>query len=314
MGADIRRNAASVRVLVAEPDQLGDGPRWEETSRRLYWLDIVGKRLSSCAEDGTDLQRMALPETPGSHVARSRGGRLIAFRRRIALFDSNDREESTIVTTSVDCSRERFNDGSCDAAGRFWVGTMDRSLKDPIGALYCLEADHSLRRCASGFGISNGIAWSPDYERLYQCDSLFPRIVVYPFNLERGSVGEGRVFASFLSGMGVPDGCAVDSYGRLWVAMPGVNRIICFDADGKLRESLETPTMWPSSVAFGGHDLKTLFITSLVPKTESTSPSSHMSEARTDASDVRSTPLDADGRVYTVALSIAGLPATMYGG
>ncbi len=196
----------------------------------------------------------------------------------------------------------------------FWVGTMDRSLKDPIGALYCLDADHSLRRCASGFGISNGIAWGPDNERLYQCDSLFPRIVVYPFDLERGSVGEGRVFADFSSGMGVPDGCAVDSYGRLWVATPSVNRIICFNPDGRLCESLETPTRWPSSVAFGGLDLKTLFITSLVPKAESTSPSSNTSPSNTDPSDERVSRPDADGRVYAAELSVAGLPATMYGG
>jgi L-arabinonolactonase len=299
-----------MRTLVAEPDLLGDGPIWDEKTARLTWLDIVGKRLSSCSEDGSQLRRRSLPETPGSHADRIGGGRLIAFRRRIVLFDAAGAEERNITPCGADLRRERFNDGACDNHGRFWVGTMDRYIREPVGGLYRIGADYSIERMATGFGISNGIAWSPGFDRLYQCDSLFSRIYVYSYEAAAGIVGEKRVFIEFTPEMGVPDGCTIDAAGCLWVAAPGVGQVLRFDCDGRLVDSIGTPTPWPSSIAFGGSDMRTLFITSLQPHENSTAPNSPGHPGASPRPPV----CEFDGRVFAADAPVTGLARHRFGG
>jgi L-arabinonolactonase len=305
-----------MRRLTLEPDQLGDGPIWDVDLGRLHWLDIVGKRLSSCREDGSDLRREALHETPGSHASRGNGGRIIAFRRRIALFNQQGQEEDGVDLACVDLSRERFNDGACDNHGRFWVGTMDRQLREPVGALYCLLPDHTLHRMATGFGISNGIAWSPDFDRMYQCDSLFPRIFSYPFDHRRGLIGERRVFAEMSADMGVPDGCAIDVEGNLWVATPGVNRILCLDPSGRMRGSIGTPTAWPSSLTFGGAGLATMFITSLQPRERLVVPQARLASSDSEVCEppTSNQSQSDDGQLYATVAPTPGLRAFPYRG
>ena len=46
--------------------------------------------------------------------------------------------------------KNRFNDGKCDPAGRFWAGTISM-IKDTGSAnLYCLDTDGSLSLKVSG--------------------------------------------------------------------------------------------------------------------------------------------------------------------
>jgi sugar lactone lactonase YvrE len=303
-----------MRKLTVEPDQLGDGPIWDGVANRLYWLDIVGKRISSCREDGSSLERRSFRETPGSHAARENGGRLVAFRRRIVLFDAQGNEEASVDAKCVDWERERFNDGACDSEGRFWVGTMDRHLRDRVGALYCVRPDHSIERMADGLGISNGIAWNPSFDRMYVCDSLFPRILVYSYDIGEGLIRDGRLFAEFSSDMGVPDGCAMDANGCLWVATPGVNRVVCFSPDGRVRDFIEVPTAWPSSLAFGGAALQTMFITSLQPHAGSTSPRSRAPSSDSAPDSRQTSHGSCDGIVYAAEAPVRGLEEPRYRG
>jgi L-arabinonolactonase len=304
-----------MRTLIAEPDLLGDGPIWDGRSQRLTWLDIVGKRISSCNADGSQLERHSLAETPGSHAPRVRGGRLIAFRRRVVVFDAAGSEQCCITPACADLARERFNDGACDNRGRFWVGTMDRYLREPVGALYRIEPDHAAVRVATGIGISNGLAWSPDFDRLYQCDSLFPRIYVYQYDAAAGLATNRRVFAEFGPGMGAPDGCAIDTAGGLWVAAPGSGRVLRFDPDGRLTDFLETPTQWPSSVTFGGRDMRTLFITSLQPRESSTAPGALATHGAAEKPAVESQRVGSfDGGVFAADAPVSGVVRHDFGG
>lgn len=306
-----------MRLVVVEPDQLGDCPTWNDSAQRLLWIDIIGKRLSSCAPDGTALARQPLPETPGSFAIREGGGILMAFRRRLALFDRAGVEIASFVPEAADMSRERFNDGACDGRGRLWIGTMDRHLREPVGALYRIDPDLSSRRMDLGLGISNGIAWSPRSDRLYHCDSKFPRVYVHDFDLETGSVANRRIFVEFGYGMGVPDGCAVDIEGFLWVAAPGAGAIFGFDPRGRLAKKIETPVFWPSSVVFGGADLRTMFITSLEPREESIVQGSRHQQpgvrhAGSAAGFGAAAPVD--GSVLAVECNVAGTPRWKFGG
>jgi sugar lactone lactonase YvrE len=112
----------------------------------------------------------------------------------------------------------RFNDGKCDALGRFWVGTMDKNVTEPIGAVYRFDLQLKPTQMDKGFTISNGISWSPDNKTMYFADSPARIIYAYDFDLAQGNIANRRVFASFDETPGRPDGCTVDSEGFIWSA------------------------------------------------------------------------------------------------
>jgi L-arabinonolactonase len=253
------------RRFVEDADALGECPVWDEIAQRLWWIDVTGKRISSCDASGSRVQRRLVSDFPGSIRLRASEGLIVAYRRGIALYDGHGEEVASAPLADDVVKRERFNDGACDALGRYWVGTMDRHLRDPIGGLYRIDADLSMHRMSEGLCISNGIAWSPDNTKLYQCDSApVPRIWVHDFDLRSGIVSNRRLFVEYPpDSPGGADGCAVDSQGSLWVASPRAGKILCFNPTGCLIRELRTPMLNPTAVAFGGETLCTMFITSM---------------------------------------------------
>jgi sugar lactone lactonase YvrE len=284
-----------VRAIVAETDQLGECPVWDDRTRRLSWIDVTGKRLSSCTGSGGKIARTMLPDHPGSFRLRAEGGMILAFRRGIALFDAGGQEIEYQGLPAEIAPRERFNDGACDARGRYWVGTMDRHMRDPVGGLYRIDADLSIRRMTDGLCLSNGIAWSPDGASLYQCESRPARIYVHDFDVEAGAVANRRIFIEFAGdAAGGVDGCAMDAEGFLWVASPRAGKILRFDPTGKLEREIATPIALPTCIGFGGDDLKTMFVTSMRPQGGSATP--------------------LDGAVFAEGVDVAGMAACRFAG
>lgn len=254
-----------MRCVDVRSDELGECPTWDERSGRLLRIDVTGRKLRSCGFEGEDPEEVGLSEYPGSFALRGNGGLLMAYRRRLALRDLAGAEISIAMPSEWDGGRERFNDGSCDASGRYWVGTMDRHLRDAVGALYRVDQDLTVYRISSGFGLSNGITWSPDRKTMYHCDSRPPVIYAYDFDLDAGAATNRRIFIEFAPHMGLPDGCAMDVEGFLWVAAPHTGQIMRFDPSGRLERTVKTIAAQPTSVTFGGADLRTLFVTSMRP-------------------------------------------------
>jgi len=58
-----------------------------------------------------------------------------------------------------------------------------------------------------------------------------------------------------------PDGPCVDSAGNVWVAMFGGWGVRCYSPRGKLLRTIDLPVAQCTKVAFGGPDLRTLYIT-----------------------------------------------------
>jgi len=61
---------------------------------------------------------------------------------------------------------------------------------------------------------------------------------------------------------GGPDGAVVDSAGYLWNAQWGGGKVVRYAPDGSIDRVITVPVSQPSCPAFGGKDLKTLYITS----------------------------------------------------
>jgi sugar lactone lactonase YvrE len=74
-------------------------------------------------------------------------------------------------------------------------------------------------------------------------------------------VGEWSDFAS-TEGLGSPDGSVVDSGDFLWNARWGGSCVVRHAPDGSVDRIVELPVSRVTCPAFGGDDLKTLYITS----------------------------------------------------
>src|SRR4051812_22920105 len=112
-----------------------------------------------------------------------------------------------------------MNDGKCDAAGRFWAGTMAFDVSPGAGSLYCLVPGQTPQRVLSGCTISNGLGWSPDGTTMYYIDTPRSRVDAFDFDVDAGEITARRTVVSFAAGDGWPDGMTVDVDGCLWVAM-----------------------------------------------------------------------------------------------
>lgn len=244
---------------------LGEGPVWNAHDERLYMIDCVGSQMAAYAPKTGLTEVWSLPEYPGSYAFTPDGGVLMAFRRKLARvrLGHGNAELVAEFNSGIDFEIERINDGASDAQGRFWFGTMDRRLKQPIGHLYCLGLDGRVSIQGDGIVLSNGIAWNQAQTLLYHCDSGPGVIYAYDFDVATGQASHQRVFAKLRDGHSSPDGCTLDAQGGLWVVEVGSGRLVRYNPDGTIERRLDVPVTRPTALAFGGPGMATLFMTSM---------------------------------------------------
>lgn len=252
----------SVARPLAEPVAvLGEGPVWDARRKLLHWVDCDQKILFALDPTTGGVARTELPHFPGSYAFRRDGGLVMAYRNQLVLMDKDGGDVRSVETPGVDFAVERFNDGACDRRGRFWVGTMDRKLKEPVGHLFRLDPDLTFTPIEGGLTASNGIAFSPDDRTMYHTDTGAARIYAYDFDLDSGAVSNRRVLAEFTHGR--PDGCTIDAEGHLWVAAINAGEMVRLDPAGRRVGAIALPVSRPTSAMFGGPALKTLYITTM---------------------------------------------------
>ncbi|MEN9773579.1 MAG: hypothetical protein RL322_649 [Pseudomonadota bacterium] len=243
-------------------DVLGESPVWSAAESALYWIDVARPTLHRLDVHTGEHKRWDMGKPIGSFVLRERGGFLMAYRNGLALLDTPDAQPQWIRPPGLELGEARFNDGKCDRQGRFWVGTMDRNVKSAIGRLFRLDPDLSLHEIDQDIVISNGPCFSPDDRYFYFNDS--PRQITwrYEFDAVNGVASHRQTFVDWHAFAGRPDGATVDAEGGLWVAEVHGHRVVRFRPDGTIDRWIEVPCERPTSVCFGGPDLRTLYITS----------------------------------------------------
>lgn len=247
--------------------RLGESPVWSVAEQALFYVDIAAHQVLRLGADGS-LKQWQLASEPGC-IALTEDGLLVARRDGLWHLDTASGEQKQIAPPPFDPAKQRFNDGKPDAAGRFWIGTID-DARAPQAALY-RWADGQFTTMAEGITNSNGLAWSPDQRTLYWTDTKAHEIYAFDFDPTTGSLANRRVFASFApraAGQpleeygGRPDGTAVDAEGCLWVAMYEGARLVRLSPSGALLGEVRLPVRCPTMPTFGGADLRTLYITS----------------------------------------------------
>ena len=169
---------------------LGEGPCWLEEKKALMWVDIEGKQLRfyypGHAHDQGHEEVYELPERAGAAVGYTDRKVVLALESGFAYYDLDTRE-TTPIHDPENREDNRFNDGKCDAAGRFWAGTMSLVGKDKQGSFYCLDTDLSVRTIFGDVSTSNGLGWSPDGTVMYYIDTGTKKVQAFEFDVETGT-------------------------------------------------------------------------------------------------------------------------------
>jgi len=238
---------------------LGEGPCWDPRGNRLWWVDILKARVhwfepgsgeTGWFEPGLEITALGLRRAGGLVAATPRGAGVLdpATGRFELRFAVPDEPESN-----------RSNDGGVCADGAFWFGTMDRRAEGRSGAIYRVRPDWSGERVLSAWGIPNTLRTDCGGRRLYVADSADQRL--FTCDLAEGSV-RPVPFASTTGSPATPDGSAIDAEDHLWNAQWDGARVVRYAPDGRVDRVIDLPVQRPTSCAFGGEDLSTLFITS----------------------------------------------------
>lgn len=247
--------------IVANAGLNPESPIWNARQSTLSWVDLLDPHLGSIKIGRDPAPAVPLHELVSCIALRQSGGLIAATRRGLAALDPESGSLTPIAEIEADRPRNRPNDGRCDRAGRFWVGTMAMGGGAAQGALYRVGADHHVARIDSGFGVSNGIAWSPDDRWMYFVDSRVRTIYRYRFDLASGAAEGREVFVDLTGEAGNPAGLAVDSEGHVWSAIWDGWAVKRFDPKGRVERVIRLPVPRPTSCTFGGRGLTTLYVT-----------------------------------------------------
>ena len=246
---------AALERVIDSGDRLGEGPIWDERLGALWWVDIHGRAVKRY--NGHEVRVIAMPEAPGSIALRREGGLVVALQSGVYLLGTE--EPKALVRPPEHQAGLRFNDGRCDRAGRFWVGTLQEPDFPPRGVLYRVDPDGTATAMRSAIHVPNSIAWSPDGRTMYFADSPRHKIWAYDYDADSGEMRNERLFAA--PHPGFPDGSCVDAEGCLWNAEWAAGRVVRYTPNGKVERVIEVPAKNPTCCCFGGVRLETLYIT-----------------------------------------------------
>ena len=292
------RIASAPRVVSDVRATLGEGLCWSAREQAIWSVDILEHRLY---RDGAAHRQWRFDDTISAVAERaSQPGLAVALRRGLALFDPADGALTRLDEPEPERAGNRFNDGKCDARGRFWGGTMDFACRAPTGALYCFDAaGHARRAVDLGWIVTNGPTWTLDGRTMLVNDTVQRRIVAYAFDVATGAVGASREWLALAAADGHPDGMTTDAAGRIWIAHWGGACVTCHDpASAAELARIALPTDHITNVAFGGPDMTTLFISS----------------ARFELSDAQLAAQPLAGALFAVETDARGLPANLFAG
>jgi D-xylonolactonase len=239
---------------------LVEGPRVDERDR-LYFADVQLGGLYRRSPDGKIETLIAGRKYIGGMVF-NQTGLLFCGKGGLAVFDERSGTVRDIVT-HWQGKPLQFNDMTADSRGSVWAGIFGYDVfahprPDPApGALFRIDPPGTMVPMWDRIELTNGLGFSPDGKLLYHSDSGTDTVFVYDVGTDR-TLKDRRPFARMPNGM--PDGLAVDVEGGIWVAAAMGSEVVHFRSDATLAHTIKVPLLMPSSVVFGGRDMRDLYV------------------------------------------------------
>ncbi|MBV8667122.1 MAG: SMP-30/gluconolactonase/LRE family protein [Burkholderiaceae bacterium] len=253
---------------------VGESPVWDAAHGAWYWVDIPAKTIWRLDASSGMTRNWQTSEMAACIALKERGGLIAGMESGI--FSIELGAGQAVLSTKLAAPTEglgeglRFNDGRCDRQGRFWAGTMfmDMAAKKAVGQLHRYTTQQGISApIVSNLLTQNGLAWSPDGRTMYLSDShpASQLIWAFDYDTDQGMPSNQRVFVDMNEHPGRPDGAAMDGDGCYWICGNDGGCILRFTPEGKLDRRIDLPMAKPAMCSFGGANLDTMIVTSIVP-------------------------------------------------
>ena len=272
-----------VRVFDDTRCDLGEGPLWHPLRNELFWFDILGMRLHAKGDGETQTWQFDEHVSAAGWV--DENTLLIASETSLSRFDISTGETTFVHALEADNEVTRSNDGRADPYGGFWIGTMGKNAEPEAGAIYRYYRGE-LRKLFPKISISNAICFSPDKSTAYFTDT--PKAILWKVALDEDGwpAAKREVLVDLNDHNLTPDGAVCDSAGNLWNAQWGHSKAVRFSPDGQKGIEVNFPAKQTTCPAFGGPQMKTMFMTSAGVNLDGT----------------------ADGQTFAVDVDVPGMP------
>ena len=245
-------------ICDTRPCELGEGAFWHPERQQLFWFDILSARLLSF--DGTGPLAWQFDEMHSAAGWIDRDTLLLASETGLWRFDIGSGLRERLVEIEAEDDRTRSNDGRADPHGGFWIGTMGKHAEPGAGAIY-RYLDGKVTRLYDSISIPNAICFSPDGRIAHFADTRRQIIWRVELDADGWPCGEREVFLDLRAQGLFPDGAVIDAEGGLWNAQWGAGRVARYLPDGQFDREILVGGRHSSCPAFGGPDLRRLYIT-----------------------------------------------------
>lgn len=241
---------------------LGECPVWDAKRQVICWIDILKGEIYEYSPGQNTIKTTAAHQMIGSIAICSNGSFLAALKNGFAFVNRQTGEVKMITNPESHLPDNRFNEGKCDPAKRFWAGTISLAEKEPVGSVYVLNGDLSVTKKIAGVTISNGMAWSLDQSKFYYIDTPTFEVSVYDYDKSTGSIKNKKTAIKVPKKDGYPDGMTTDNEGMLWIAHFGGWQVTRWNPQtAEKLFTVKLPVSQVTSCAFGGADFSDLYIT-----------------------------------------------------
>jgi sugar lactone lactonase YvrE len=241
---------------------LGEGPVWDVKQQVICWVDIVRGEIHEFSPTTKLHKTIRLNQMIGTFAFCPDGNYIVALDSGIGFVNRETSELTMVTDPELHFPGNRFNDGKCDPAGRFWAGTMSHTDEPGQGSLYMFDQSKTIVNKISPVTISNGMAWSLDHKTFYYIDTPAFSVAAYDFDVNSGEISNKRVIITIPPEDGAPDGMTIDTDGILWVAHWDGWQVTRWNPNtGKKLLAISIPAARVTSCTFGGDDFGDLYIT-----------------------------------------------------
>jgi L-arabinonolactonase len=245
-------------------DHVGETPIWSSLHGGLFWANCEDPpRLQFWSATSGEVRTWRFTQRFGGFVLAGKDQVVVALAD--GLYALSLSSGALVKRAANPLEHAALHELRCDRQGRLWVGSIDRrvgpgNLLPSGGGLFAVRGS-TLLPVMVGISCSNGLAFSPNGDRMYHTDSPTKIITVWDVDTNTGALANQRKFVTLDSSDGFCDGATVDSEGGYWASLVFNGKLRRYRPDGSVDLDIVLPFSNPTNIAFGGEDLATMYIT-----------------------------------------------------